>query len=229
LAVGVVLAVLIGYTLCLLRRRQRRKLNEHTHASIKWPPAADHGVSFLDLPDDPPMRTISIDVRKKPSVVWGPRPRFPEETSFKGPSRPVSAYTPNEPRGVGLAAIGAGGILADVGPFSDLHAAPEREESTTGLAITTGQEVVRTRTSFTPSSPSLYSESMKSVNEDADSLYEREMGISTQDGSIETSHVSEYANGPSPPTYISSRSLLTTFHTEIPIESRFEGPKIPQL
>jgi hypothetical protein len=216
LGVGIILAALIGCTICLLLRRRRRRRNAHTSASISWSPAADHNVSFLNLPEAPRMRTISIDVRKKPSVVWGPGPRSPPS---EGPSRPIPAYTPNEPHGIG---IGRGEIPVnkDLGPFDDLYRMSDRVESTAGLAITTGQEMVRLRPpSFAPSSPSLYSESTKSVNEDADSLYEQEMGIST-------SRASEY-RPPAPPI---SSVLMPTSSIQLPITSRSivdEGPNLP--
>ncbi|KIM85164.1 hypothetical protein PILCRDRAFT_351598 [Piloderma croceum F 1598] len=179
------------------------------------------------------MRTISIDVRKKPSVVWGPRPGSIAESSFAGPPRPLSAYTPSGPRGIGLAGVGAGGILIDqnVGPFGD-HAVPERRRTTTDLAVTTSQEVVHMRTySYTPSSPSLYPDSMKTANEDADSLYEREMGISTQDSHVDPSHISEY-RPLTPPASVSSGFSSVTPTTRLSITTRpvwSEGTEIPQL
>jgi hypothetical protein len=233
LAVGVILAALIGCAIYLLRRRQRRQHRDHTRVSIKWPPV-DPGFSLSDLPEVPPMRTISIDVRKKPSVVWGPRPSSIAESSFADPPRSLSVHTPSEPRGIGLAGVGAGGILIDqnVGPFGDLHAVPERGETTTGLAVTTSQEVVRMRTySYTPSSPSLYPESMKTADEDADSLYEREMGISTQDSHVDPSHISEY-RPLTPPASVSSGSSSVTSTTRLSITTRpvwSEGIEVPSL
>ena len=211
------MAALMGCAICLLFRRRRRKRGERKRASIKWPPV-DSNVSFSDLPEVPPMHTISIDTHKKPSVVWGPRPRSTAESDFGGPPRPVSAHTPNKPRSIGLAGIGAGGISIDqdVGPFSDLHAMPGRGRPTTGLAVSAGQEVVRMRTySYTPSSPSLYPESMKTADENADSLYEREMGISTQHDCIETSRIAEY-RPLTPPASVSSGSSSVPLTAKLP-------------
>jgi hypothetical protein len=233
LAVGIILAALIGCAIYLLRRRQHRQHRDHTRVSIKWPPA-DPGFSLSDLPEVPPMRTISIDVRKKPSVVWGPRSSAIAKSSFADLPRPLSTYTPSEPRGIGLAGVGAGGILMDqnVGPFGDLHAVPGRGETTTGLAVTTSQEVVRMRTySYTPSSPSLYPESMKTANEDADSLYEREMGISTQDIHVDPSHISKY-RPLTPPASVSSGFSSVTPTTKLSRTTRpvwSDGTEIPQL
>jgi len=179
------------------------------------------------------MRTISIDVRKKPSVVWGRRPGSIAESPFAGPPRPLSAYTPSEPRGTGLAGVGTSVILIDqnMGPFGDLHAVPERGETATGVAVTTSQEVVRMRTySYTPSTPSLYPESMKTANEDVDSLYEREMGISTQDSHVDPSHMSEY-RPLTPPASVSSGCSSVTPTTRLPIPTRpvwSEGTEVPE-
>ena len=221
LGLGIILAALIGCAICLLLRRRRRRRNAHTSSIVSWSPVADHSVSFLHLPEAPPMRTISTDVRKKPSVMWGPRPHSP---SSEGPSRPMPAYTPNEPHGMGLAGIERGGIPLnkDLSPFDDLYGMSERVESTAGLAITTGQEMVRLRPpSFAPSSPSLYSESTKSVNDDADSLYEQEMGISTP-------RAPEYR--PLAPSI--SSGLTPTSSMQLPITSKSvvdEGPNMPQF
>lgn len=184
----------------LLRRRHRRKRRNSTHESFRWPPA-DPNISFSDLPEAPPMRTIEIDIRRKPSVVWGPRPTSTDENMLTAPTPPPAAYTPKEMSGIGLAGVSASGSPYNsdtTGPFGDLHAVPELYESTTGLAVTTGQDVVRRRShSVAPSSPSMYS--MKTANEDRDSLWEHEM-------SLEDPFESSQERSLTPPTSVSSSS-----------------------
>lgn len=182
LVIGIILAAVIGFGVCHLHRRQRRRRAEITRESVIWPStSAAMSYSGVHLPDTPPMRTISIDISRKPSVVWGPRPGSYSDAAMVEPSPPASAYTPHEPRGVGLAVASTKGFIErEYDPFTDLYAV--REESSTGLAITTGQGLLRQSThSFALSSPSLYS--MK-TGEDGDSIFEST--TSGQDHSLQS-------------------------------------------
>lgn len=204
LGVGIVLAALIGCISFILLRHWRRKRHEHTRVSIRWPPT-NSGVSFADIPEVPSMRTISIDVQKKPGVVWKSGPRSTGDLPFNSSSRPASAYTAYE---AGRAGIEKGAISVDErgSPFGDLYGLSERRESTVGLAVTTGQDLIRIRThSLTPSTPSMYPESVVTANEDADSLYKREMGMTAQGSCIEMPRASGHWSL-TPPTSISSGS-----------------------
>lgn len=167
---------------------------------------------MLDLPDvPPPMRTIAIDVHRRPSVVWRQRPDSGEHATISGstPPLPTPLPMPMPMHDVSREAFHPGGsditINRDIGPFSDLHAVPEHGESSVSLGSRATQEVVHPiRHSLTPSSPSIYPESMKTAEDDADSLYQREMGISDHE-SREKLNVSQY-RPPTPPTSISSQS-----------------------
>jgi len=168
-AVLVVLGALVGITICILHRRRSRKRSEQ-HSSTVWGPTSD--VSFLDLLEVSPMRAVSTDILRKPTVAGGSKPGTITDSPPWGP--PLLTFTSNKPCPVISTGIGDSAILddKDVVPFGDLQAVPERRVSAMGLAVTTDQEVVRMRThSYTPSSPSQYS--TKTADEDTDTLFHR--------------------------------------------------------
>lgn len=203
IVVGAVAAAIIGCLICAFHRRQRRLTNMRTHWNFNH--RQRRSESILDLPDVPPPRTIQIDVHRKPSVVWGPRPRSYQNMDIVGgvspsPSLPSPVLTADTLHDIGFTVNGSGGEV--VSPSSDYHVTPR---STTGLAVTSGQQMICHRPhSLTPSEPSNYPESMSmsTVEEESDSLYSRtslfDNGSATPTGSGHHS--------PTPPTSLASGS-----------------------
>ena len=181
----------MAFAICFWQRRRQRQRSEDSGSVFRWPPSTPGTLSYSDLPvplpdSPPPVESFAIDINRRPSVVWGPRPTSAEDAAMTQegpilePSPPTAAYTPLEPRGVGLTRMESRSSaeydpFADpgVGPFADPHTAP----SGTGLAITTGHALLRQSThSFAMSSPSLYS--MRTApDEDGQSFYEAHSGM----------------------------------------------------
>lgn len=212
IAVGVVAAAIIGCLVCVFHRRQRRLRNERTHWNFNQRQRPSE--SILDLPDVPPPRTIQIDIHRKPSVVWGPKPRSGEDMTIvdgtspspgatspsPGPSLPSPVHPADSFHDVGFAEHGSGTQV--VSPFGDHHAIPR---STTGLAVTSGQQMIRhSFHSLAASEPSIYPDtiSMSTVEEEGESLYDH---ISPFDDRSATPTDSRH-HSPSPPTSLASES-----------------------
>lgn len=169
------MVILIGFVICILRRRRRRR--NRARDSILWPPSNfGTGTSFSNLSKVSVTRTFTTDTYKMPGAGWDSQSRS-TKTTF-GPSGPVFAYRQDEPLGT-RSSMGASGLhYHNIRPLNDLRVVPEYRSPTAGLAVTTGQQMVRLSVVSVASSPSLYSDVLMSVEADADSLYEREMGIS---------------------------------------------------
>ncbi|KZP31392.1 hypothetical protein FIBSPDRAFT_50177 [Athelia psychrophila] len=199
----------MAFAICFWRRRHYRKQGMEFSGSVfRWPPSTP-ALSYSDLrmpvPESPPpIGSFAVDLNRKPSVIWGPRPTSDEDAAMtedagmlergQGPSPPQTAYTPQEPRGVGLANVESRSP-AEHDPFGDLYAI--QEVSTTGLAITTGHPLFRqSMQSYAVSTPSVYSE--KTFEDDSSVYHETYSGT---DHSL--AHLNRNVNSASPPSTLS--------------------------
>lgn len=200
--VGAVAAAIIGCLVCIFHRRQRRLTNERTHWNFNHKLRPNE--SILDLPDVPPPRTIQIDVRRKPSVVWGSRPRSSEDMAViggtspsPGPSLPSPVHTFHD---IGFTRNGLDGQA--MSPSSDHYVIPR---TTIGLAVTSGQRMfLRSLHSLASSEPSIYSDtiSMSTVAGESESLYSH---ISLFDD-VSAKSADSGLHSPTPPTSLASQS-----------------------
>lgn len=186
--------ILIAGAICAFQRRHRSR--KHARDSIKWPPS-DTGSSFSGLSKVSAMRPVTTDTYQWSNMGWDTQPRFTGATT--GPAEPLLAYTRNDTGGVHFASIGASTPSYQLEPYSEPRVVSDYRTLNTGRAVTTGQQTVRLSVVSSASTPSLYSD-MRSAEDDADSLYEREMGTSPGgNGPMKTQHAAQYSYQPLAP------------------------------